>query len=71
MLTHDKIADFRVILEPVRHGVRPALAHTTSLISLQATTSTTTGHAVRDAMSVLVRDDVVLEGAVTFGLLRA
>ena len=49
------------------HRIGPALTHTTGLGGLEAAASATAGHAVGDAMGVLVGDDVVLEGAVALG----
>ena len=52
---------------PFRERVRPALAHAPRLRRLQAAPGPAPGHAVREPVRVLVRDDVVLERAVAVG----
>jgi hypothetical protein len=50
------------------HGVPIALVEPTSLGGLEATSSPTTGHAVRGPMLTFVDKYIALEGAVPFGL---
>ena len=50
------------------HGVRISLVKGTSLVGLIASCVPTTSHAVVCAMLAFVDKDIVLEGAVHFGL---
>jgi hypothetical protein len=50
------------------HGIGPSLAQAGGLGSLQATGGAAAGHAVGDAVRVLMDNDIVLHGAITVGL---
>lgn len=50
------------------HGIRPTLAHATSLGGLQAAPGSAAGHSVGNAVRVLVYHDVVFERTIASGL---
>lgn len=65
ILTHDVVSDGgTLLLCPLGHCVRPTLTHTASLGGLETATSSTTGHAVGDAVRHLMHGDVILESTV-------
>jgi hypothetical protein len=55
------------LLSPIGKSVRPALAHSTSLGGLKAATSASTGKAVREAVTILVHDNVILKSTIAVG----
>ena len=67
-------ADSMLVLSPITdenalcHGIGPSLTHANSLSGLQTATGSTASHSVGDAMGHFMRDDVVFEGTVAFGL---
>ncbi len=49
------------------HGIRPTLAHTTSLGGLQTACRSATNHSVGNAVRVLMDHDIIFEGVITLG----
>ena len=68
VLAHNVVGDGSVfVLGPLSERIRPAFAHPASLVRLQTPARTTPGHAIGDAVRVLVHGDVVLKCAVALG----
>lgn len=50
------------------HGIRPSLAHAPSLCGLKTASSASARHPICDTVGHLMRDNIVLEGAIALGL---
>ena len=67
----NKAAHLRVLmLCPIRHRVRPALAHARALVRLQAARRPAARHAVRDPVRVLAHRHVVLKRPIALRVRR-